>query len=88
MKTIQPLGEMILLTRYVEEKKAGMLIVPNSDDKSDIFTILALGEKVGNHLSIGNNVLLKKYSSQGYKIGDQEFFLVHLEDILAKVLDA
>jgi|SRR6185503_2539078 len=85
MKMIKPLGDQVLLKRYKEEKKPGMLIVPDSEDKTDIFIILDVGSIAPDSLDIGDHVLLKKYSGQSYKFGDKEFILVSAEDILAKV---
>ena len=82
MKMIHPLGDQVLLKRYKEEKKPGMLIVPDSEDKSDIFTV---ERSTSLKLVAGDHVLLKKYAAQGYKIGDEEFYLVDIEDILAIV---
>lgn len=85
MRKITPLCAQVLLEAYKEEKVAGSLIIPDSvGDKSEIYRIVSKGS-LDTPYKANDVVIVKRYAGQHFKMNDKDYWLIHYEDILAKV---
>jgi chaperonin GroES len=90
---IQPLGKRVLVKPdEFEETTSGGLVLPPSaseDQKPETGEIVKLGKgkedgkEISFDLSIGDKVYFKKYSPDEILIGEEKYFLLSTEDILA-----
>ena len=93
--TIRPLADRVLVKRLdeVEEQKVGGIIIPDTaKEKPQEAEIVAVGpgriedgERVGLEVSLGDKVLIGKYSGTEVKIEGEEFLIMREDDILAIV---
>lgn len=90
---VQPLGKRVLVSPdAVEEKTAGGLVLPPSDDqKPETGVIVKLGtgkskgKDVSFNVSVGDRVYFKKYSPDEIEIDSEKYFLLDEDDILAVI---
>ncbi len=89
---LQPLGDRVLL-QAIEQKevqKSGIIIPDTAKEKPQEGKIIAVGKgkmtEDGKILSMdvkaGDKVLYGKYSGTEIKINDEEYLIMHQEDIL------
>ena len=93
--TIRPLADRVLVKRLdeAEEQKVGGIIIPDTaKEKPQEAEIVAVGpgriedgERVGLEVSVGDKVLIGKYSGTEVKIEGEEFLIMREDDILAIV---
>ena len=93
--TIRPLADRVLVKRLdeVEEQKVGGIIIPDTaKEKPQEAEIVAVGpgriedgERVGLEVSVGDKVLIGKYSGTEVKIEGEEYLIMREDDILAIV---
>jgi chaperonin GroES len=98
--TIRPRGDRILIRRdEAEGITKGGIVLPESmaKDRPQRGTVLAVGP--GRRLltvmgtmysdpiraTVGQEVIFTKYAGEGIKVGDEEFFLVKEEDLIADI---
>lgn len=96
--TIRPLHDRILIRRDESEGTTkGGIILPDTalKDRPQKGTVLAVGPGkrlltvMGTmrtdpiRIAAGDEVLFTKYAGEGIKIGDEEYFLVKEEDLIA-----
>ena len=92
---IQPLADRVLVKRLdeAEEQKVGGIIIPDTaKEKPQEAEIVAVGpgriedgERVGLEVSVGDKVLIGKYSGTEVKIEGEEYLIMREDDILAIV---
>ena len=92
---IKPLADRVLAKRLdeVEEQKVGGIIIPDTaKEKPQEAEIVAVGpgrvedgERVGLEVSVGDKVLIGKYSGTEVKIEGEEYLIMREDDILAIV---
>ena len=92
---IKPLGDRVLVAHIEQEEKAkGGIILPDSaKEKKTKAKVIAIGtgkkDKEGKMIpmpvSVGDVVLLDKYSGQEVTIDDEEYLIVKADDIIAIV---
>ena len=92
---IKPLADRVLAKRLdeVEEQKVGGIIIPDTaKEKPQEAEIVAVGpgrvedgERVGLEVSVGDKVLIGKYSGTEVKIEGEEYLIMREDDILAVV---
>ncbi len=92
---IKPLADRVLVKRLdeAEEQKVGGIIIPDTaKEKPQEAEIVAVGlgriedgERVGLEVSVGDKVLIGKYSGTEVKIEGEEFLIMREDDILAIV---
>lgn len=95
---LKPLGDRVLLKpfRETEERKIGgvKFVLPESvsKEKSDRGKVVAVGEGryiegklVPVRVKVGDIVLFSKYSYDEVKQGEEDFYLVKEENILAVI---
>jgi chaperonin GroES len=88
-----PLGNRVLVKKIQKEKveKKGSIYIPDQDKHESLLTCTV--EKVSETqdkdnkiiLKEGDKVLLEKHMGNKYKIDDEEYYIVNIEHILAKV---
>ena len=93
--TIRPLADRVLAKRLdeAEEQKVGGIIIPDTaKEKPQEAEIVAVGpgriedgERVGLEVSVGDKVLISKYSGTEVKIEGEEYLIMREDDILAIV---
>ena len=93
--TIRPLADRVLVKRLdeAEEQKVGGIIIPDTaKEKPQEAEIVAAGpgriedgERVGLEVSVGDKVLIGKYSGTEVKIEGEEYLIMREDDILAIV---
>lgn len=90
---IRPLGDRVIVTRIVEHKTAGGIVIPETaGEKPQRGTVLAVGPgKYENgtlrtlDLKAGDEVLFGKYSGTEVKIDGQDYLVMREDDILGVV---
>jgi len=94
-KKIQPLGNRVLAKRLeAEETEKGGIILPDTaKKKQEIAEVLAIGpgkktnegKLISPAVSVGQTILIDKYSGQEVTIDDEDFLVVRSDDIIAVV---
>ena len=89
---IQPLGDRVLVQPLEKDevKKGGIIIPETAKEKPQEGKIVAAGpgkrddsgKLIPMDVKAGDRVLYGKYSGTEIKIDDQEFLIMHQEDIL------
>ena len=92
---IQPLADRVLVKRLdeAEEQKVGGIIIPDTaKEKPQEAEIVAVGpgryedgKRVPLEVSVGEKVLIGKYSGTEVKIEGEEYLIMREDDILAIV---
>ena len=91
---MKPLGDRVLLKRCeaAEEIKGGIIIPDSAKEKPMEATVIALGtgkiedgKKVDFNVSVGDKVLVGKYTGTEVKIDDETYLLAREDEILAIV---
>lgn len=92
---VQPLGKRVLVKPDdIEETTSGGLVLPPSaseDQKPETGVVVKLGEgkedgkDISFDLSEGDRVYFKKYSPDEILIGEDQYFLLNIEDVLAVI---
>jgi chaperonin GroES len=90
---IQPLHDRIVIKREEEElKQIGGIIIPDTaKEKPQKGKIVAIGQgkllkdgsRIKSDLKVGDRVIFSKYSGTEFKVDDEEYLIVHEDDILA-----
>ncbi len=85
--TIIPLGERVLLkAEKTEEKTAGGIFIPQAaQEKTQIATVVAIGDSEEIKVKVNDRVLHDKYAGTEIKDGDTEYLIVNAQDILAVI---
>ncbi|MDE2741920.1 MAG: co-chaperone GroES [Gemmatimonadota bacterium] len=92
---IKPLADRVLAKRLdeIEEQKVGGIIIPDTaKEKPQEAEIVAVGpgrvedgERIDLEVSVGDKVLIGKYSGTEVKIEGEEYLIMREDDILAVV---
>lgn len=91
---IRPLGDRVIVTRIVEDKTPGGIVIPSSaGEKPQRGKVEAVGPgKYENgtlrtvDLKAGDEVLFGKYSGTELKIDGQDYLVMREDDILGVVV--
>ena len=93
--TIRPLADRVLVKRLdeAEEQKVGGIIIPDTaKEKPQEAEIVAVGpgryedgKRVPLEVSVGDKVLIGKYSGTEVKIEGEEYLIMREDDILATI---
>ena len=84
MKII-PLGERVLLKAKASEEKtaSGLFIPQTAQEKTQIATVVAIGDDESIKVKVGQQVLHDKYAGTQIKDGSEEYLIINAADILA-----
>lgn len=89
---ITPLGNNILIEPLEREEKlpSGLVIPDSAKEKPQEGKVVAVGpgkrekgELIKPEVKVGNRVLYKRYGGDEIRIGDKDYLVVDVEDILA-----
>lgn len=88
MKTIKPSLTNVFCEKLKPEEntKSGIIIPPSAQDETQLATVLAVGESV-SHISAGDTIVYKEYTTTDIKIEDRPYFLIDSVDILGTLID-
>lgn len=92
---IKPLADRVVIKMLESEEttKSGIVLPGAAKEKPQLAEVVAVGpggivdgKEVKMELSIGDRVLMSKYSGTEVKLDGVEFIILRQSDILAKVL--
>ncbi len=91
---IKPLADRVVvkMKEAQETTKGGIILAESAKEKPEIAEIVAVGpggivdgKEVKMQLSVGDSVLISKYSGTEVKIDGVEYTIIRQSDVLAKV---
>ncbi|MCI8271475.1 MAG: co-chaperone GroES [Erysipelotrichaceae bacterium] len=84
---LKPLHENVILIKEEAEKKtaSGIILTDNSEKKSNIAAVVAVGEDVESEIKVNDRVVYKEYSGTNVEMDDKKYIIIEAEDILAIV---
>ncbi len=93
MKLIPLQDRVVLKLMEAEETtKGGIILAPAAKEKPSVAEVIAVGpggmvdgNEVIMTVKVGDKVITDKYAGSNVKMGDEEFIIVRLGDILAIV---
>ncbi|MBO4694115.1 MAG: co-chaperone GroES [Clostridia bacterium] len=93
--TLKPLADNVVIKLIEAEQttKSGIVLTSASKEKPQIAEVVAVGpggivdgkEVSTGSIKVGQKVVAAKYSGTDIKIGDEEYTILHISDILAIV---
>ena len=93
MKLIPVQDRIVLKIMEAEETtRGGIILAPAAKEKPSVAEVIAVGpggmidgNEVAMTVKVGDKVITDKYAGSNVKMGDEEFIIVRLKDILAIV---
>ena len=93
MKLIPVQDRIVLKIMEAEETtRGGIILAPAAKEKPSVAEVIAVGpggmidgNEVAMTVKVGDKVITDKYAGSNVKMGDEEFIIVRLGDILAIV---
>ena len=91
---LTPLADRVILTMVEPEEttKGGIILTGAAKEKPSIAEVISVGpggvvdgKDVVMTVKVGDKVITDKYAGSNVKVGDEEFVIVRLGDILAIV---
>ena len=91
---LKPLFDKVVLKKVEAEEttKAGIILTGSAKEKPDVSVVVAVGpggvidgKEVAMVLSVGDKVIVGKYSGTEVKVDNEEYTVVSQSDILAIV---
>jgi chaperonin GroES len=85
--TVQPVGKRIAVKpEAVEEKTKSGIILTGSSTKEmpGRGEVVAVGEKLDG-VTVGDTVVFAKYAAEDVKVGDEQYYVVKHEDVVAVI---
>jgi chaperonin GroES len=88
--TIKPLADRVLLkqTEAEETTAGGLILASSAQEKPEISEVVAVGPGTDENpmtVSVGDKVIIGKYSGTQVKLDGTEYTIAELKDILAVV---
>jgi len=88
--TIKPLQDRVVIKMVEAEEttKSGIILAGAAKEKPQVAEVVAVGpgkSDVEMTVSVGDKVLISKYSGTEVKVDGQEYTILKVEDILAVV---
>ncbi|SHH36808.1 co-chaperone GroES [Thermosipho atlanticus] len=88
---VRPLGSRLLIKPITEEKRTegGIVLPDTAKEKPMKAEVIAVGniEDSDIEINVGDKVIFSKYSGTEIKIEDEDYIIIDLDDILAKIED-
>jgi len=92
---LQPLGDRVVVQREdSEEVTAGGIVLPDSaKDKPSLGKVISVGSgklledgsRGKMQVNVGDRVVFSSYAGETFRIQDEEYLLMHEDDILAVI---
>lgn len=88
--TIKPLADRVLLKSVEAEEttQSGIILAASAQEKPEMSEVVAVGPGTDEHpmtVSVGDNVIISKYSGTQVKLDGTEYTISEVKDILAVV---
>jgi chaperonin GroES len=88
--TIKPLADKVLLKSFEAEEttKSGLILAASAQEKPEMSEVVAVGpgtEEKPMTVSVGDKVIVAKYSGTDVKLDGVEYTIISVSDILAVV---
>lgn len=82
----QPLGKRVLAKRVEDTKTtaSGIIIPDNAQEKPLMGEVVAISKEI-SELKNGDKILFAKYGGTEVKLGNDEFLVLNIDDILGIV---
>jgi chaperonin GroES len=88
-----PLGDKVVLKQVEAEEttKGGIILAAKAQERPQQATVIAVGDgkidgkEIVMSVKVGDQVVYSKYAGNEFKLGDEEYILCKMSDILAKV---
>lgn len=91
---LRPLADRVVLKQNKAEERtaSGIFLTSSAQEKPEVYEVVEVGpgglvdgNEVKMVVTVGQKVLVGKYSGSKYKLGDEEFTVVRQSDIMAVV---
>ena len=84
---INPLGDRVLVkAKAVEEKTASGIYIPQTaQEKTQVATVVAIGDDESIKVKVGDEVIHDKYAGTQFKDNGEEYLILNYADILAVI---
>lgn len=85
--TVKPLGDRVLVKMEQEEEKTkgGLFIPETAQEKTQIASVVAIGDDEEITVKVGDRVMFDKYAGTNLKIENDDHLILAIGDILAVV---
>lgn len=85
--TVKPLGDRVLVKMEKEEEKtkSGLYIPETAQEKTQIASVVAIGDDEEISVKVGDRVMFDKYAGTTVKIENDDHLILSMSDILAIV---
>ena len=93
--SLKPLGNRVVAKRTEQEEttKGGIILPDTAKQKQETAVVVAIGtgsktkdgKEIPVPVSVGDTILMDKYSAQEVSIDDEEYIIVKADDIIAIV---
>ena len=91
---LEPLADRVVVKMCEEQESKSALILTSASKVNPQFAeVIAVGpggvvdgKEVKMTVAIGDKVVVSKYAGNEVKLGDEEYIIVRVQDILAKVV--
>ena len=91
---LEPLADRVVVKMCEEqESKSELILTSASKEKPQFAEVIAVGpggvvdgKEVKMTVAVGDKVVVSKYAGNEVKLGDEEYIIVRVQDILAKVV--
>lgn len=88
--TIKPLADKVLLSQVEAEETtaSGLFIAASAQEKPEFMNVEAVGpgtEENPMTISVGDKVIITKYSGTEVKVDGKEYIIASVKDILAVI---
>ena len=91
---LEPLADRVVGKMCEEqESKSALILTSASKEKPQFAEVIAVGpggvvdgKEVKMTVAVGDKVVVSKYAGNEVKLGDEEYIIVRVQDILAKVV--
>ncbi len=81
--SIQPINNRVIVKPKKEEKTAGGIYLPETEEKSTQGTVIAVPEK--SPVGVGDVVLYESYAGTEITVKGEKLLILKIEDVLAKM---
>ena len=91
---LRPLADRVVLKQNKAEERtaSGIFLTSSAQEKPEVYEVVEVGpgglvdgNEVKMVVTVGQQVLVGKYSGSKYKLGDEEYTVVRQSDIMAVV---
>ncbi len=86
---VEPLGERVLVKVIEEELRtaSGILLPETAKEKPQRGEVVAIGDEEDIPVQVGDQVLYAKYSGTELRLNGEDYLILDVSDILARVRD-